>query len=144
MHRGDSGWYGGGIYTTNSLEYAARYASGELPTITAVPTPPPSRPTDPPGGCYPVVVCCAVVSMAYPVTRGPTDYPSGATVSKFSALKGQPSKGLQTGADTHVVPVGEADGFQAVATAAHADYWELVHNREELVMPMGVLWVKKV
>ena len=144
LHRGDSGWYGKGVYTTTSPECAGRYASGELATIAAVPTLPPTRPSDPPGGCYPVIVCCAVVSMAYPVTRGPTDYPSGAAVSKFSAPKGQPSKGLQTGADTHVVPVGEADGFQAVATAAHADYWELVHDREELVVPMGVLWLKKV
>ena len=82
--------------------------------------------------------------MAYPVTRGPTDYPSGASVSKFFSPKGQPSKGLQNGADTHVVPVCEADKFQAVADAAHADYWELVHERGELVMPMGVLWVTRV
>ena len=107
LNRGDGGYFGKGVYTTRSIEYAARYATGELATIAAVPTPAPLSPTDPPAGCYPVIVCCAAVSMAYPVTRGPTDYPSGASVSKFFSPKGQPSKGLQNGADTHVVPVCE-------------------------------------
>jgi len=143
LHRGDGGYFGKGVYTTPSLEYAARYATGELATITPSVTPAPVSPTDPPQGCYPVLLCAAGISMAYAITKGETDYPKGSKVSKFYSTKGTPSKGLQVGAETHVVPVSEGLFFQAAQDARCADYFELVHERNELVLPMGVVWVKK-
>ena len=59
--------------------------------------------------------------------------------SVFYSKKGQPAKALKPGYDAHFVPV-QGPKFQACDPAV-AEYYELV-SQKELVLPMGILWVK--
>ena len=142
LHKLDGGYFGAGVYTTPSLEYACRYAAGEFADSVKPPTGAQVDATSPPPGCYPVVCCASLVSNAYPLTRD-SDYPAGSSVSKYYAGPSQPSKALRPGCDAHFVPVSESVDFQAVSPSSTvaADYYELVQNTAAMVVPMGVLWV---
>jgi hypothetical protein len=140
LHRNDGGYFGAGVYVTTSVEYASMYAFGD-PALNLSPTPP-VAPGDPwmPAGCVPVVLCASMLVHAYPLTRD-VDYPIGSKVSNFYSIQGSPSKTLKPGCDAHMIPVSNPD-FQA-CPAATADYWEIVHSKESMVVPMGILWVAK-
>jgi archaellum component FlaC len=140
LHRQDGGFFGRGIYVTPHIEYAARYASGEFFAID----PPSSAQPWMPADSLPVIVCASFVSLAYPVTRD-ADYNNlqgiGHNHSDFFAKQGEPARSLKVGCDAHVVSVAGNDGFQA-CPPKYAEYYELVHAHDELVLPMGVLWVR--
>ncbi len=129
----DAGYFGSGCYTTTSIEYAAKYASGEFDTTSSGPYP---KNAD---GCYPVVWCVAAVGVCYPLTRE-VDYSKkrvhdGMQVSDFFGMP------LQRGYDCHCVAVNESAGFQAVARDK-MQYMEIVFDQEVQILPIAVLWVK--
>jgi hypothetical protein len=139
LHRNDGGFFGGGIYVTTSVEYAARYASGD-PLLGLEPgTPVPAGHPWMPPGCFPVVLCASMVVHTYPVTFD-TDYRAGRGESIFNAARGTPAKALKPGYDSHLIPV-TGPAYQASVTVAEAEYWELVQSKEAMVVPMGILWV---
>eukprot|EP00759_Apiculatamorpha_spiralis_P044336 PhF_6_TR41331/c0_g1_i1/m.62660 len=94
-----------------------------------------------PRGCYPVIVCISRISLAYPITQD-TDCtsPSLGGHSIYFAAKGDPSKALRTGYDCHIIPVSSQDKFKC-CPSKYAEYYEIVHGNEEMVIPVGVLWM---
>jgi hypothetical protein len=141
LHRNDGGYFGAGVYSTPSLEYAARYAAGDFFPDRPKATSAPFNIDDPPEGCYPVLFCATVVTHVYPVTR--EDYadakdPRGK--SHFFSSKGQPAKALKPGFDAHFIPVSQPN-FQATMAGATPDYYELV-CRSDMIVPLGVLWIR--
>jgi hypothetical protein len=140
LHRQDGGFFGRGIYVTPHIEYAARYASGEFFAVE------PSSSAHPwmAANSFPVIVCASFVSLAYPLTRD-ADYNSlpgiGPGYSDFFAKKGEPARSLKVGSDAHIIAVAGGKGYQA-CPPEYADYYEIVHAHEEMVLPMGVLWVR--
>ena len=126
----DAGFFGGGVYSTTSLEYAARYAAGRFDDPTTA-----SPRTPRADGCMPVVLVCAAVGVAYPVTPQ-RDY--GRRADGHSDLFGSKLRG---GYDAHVAGVSEASGFEAVRRT-QMQYLELVIEQEAQVLPLAILWVR--
>jgi hypothetical protein len=72
------GFFGAGVYTSPSLEYAAHYAVGTIFKKPVDATGMPQKPEDPPANCYPVLLAAMMVAHAYPITSEPVpigDYP---------------------------------------------------------------------
>ena len=129
----DAGFFGSGVYTTPSIEYAAKYAQGDFDFKDGPYQP---RQSD---GCYPVVWCVAAVGVCYPLTRE-ADYSKnrvhdGMGVSDYFASP------LNPGYDCHCVAVNETANFQAVPRK-EMQYMEIVFDQEVQVLPIAVLWVK--
>jgi hypothetical protein len=128
LTREDQGYFGSGCYTTPSIEYAARYASGELSTQGP-------RPTDA-RGCWPVVMFASVVGLAFPVVRSQSYLPG----QPYSKYFGKP---LRSGVvDAHFVPVNARHQWQA-CPVAEAEYFELVSDNAASLVPIAVLWLSK-
>ena len=128
----DDGYFGYGCYTTPSLEYAARYATGELSD------PPVPRTTDA-DGCYPVIAFAALVGLAYPVTRSNGYANPGDRFSK-SKFFGKPL--FNAAVDTHVV--GVAAHFQyECAPVDEVQYLEIASTERLALCPVAVFWVKQ-
>ena len=121
----DAGFFGLGCYTTLSIEYAARYARGDLAgTLRA-------QSAD---NMLPMIMFAASVGMAYPVTPG-LDY-ARQRVDGHSDCFGAP---LKRGFDCHVACVSQAAGFEAVSRA-DCQYSELVMDQESQLLPIAVMW----
>jgi hypothetical protein len=132
LQREDEGFFGHGCYTTPSIEYAARYASGELCGDGLL------RATDV-RGCWPVVMFAAVVGVTYPVTRA-SAYPAPGRADGHSKYFG---RALRSGVvDTHLVPVNRRHGFEA-CPVDEADYLEVVCSNPSALLPVAVLWLSK-
>ena len=130
MQSMDAGFFGAGVYTTPSLEYAARYAAGRFDDPTTA-----SPRTPRADGCVPVVLVCVAVGVAFPVTPQ-RDY--GRRADGHSDLFG--SK-LRAGFDAHVAAVSEASRFEAVQRK-QMQYLELVIDQEAQVLPLAIVWVR--
>mgnify|MGYP001608479610 CR=1 FL=1 len=173
LHRSDGGYFGRGIYTTINAEYAARYSDGSLsPDGLSPPVGRDSRWM--PSGCYPVVLCAVGVCLPYavtPVTDGiafdhgegndarvpfaaagvlpPEGRPAGGhqevrkLLTHFYGGPGEPSKALRVGNDTHIACVSHRTGYHVV-NPENATFVEVVSESSELVIPIGVLWVRRV
>ena len=94
----DPGYFGAGVYVTPNLEYAAQYAVGKFDNPSSDDR---SARED---GSFPVVLVCAAIGEAHPITRS-GDYPlegRGKVLSAidpcFSRCYGQP---LMPGCDAH-------------------------------------------
>jgi hypothetical protein len=130
LSREDDGFFGHGCYATPSVEYAARYATGELSAHGP-------RPPDP-TGCWPVIMFAALTAVAYPVTR--EDYATPSVRASKSKYFG---KTLRHGVvDAHVVAVNQGHTFQA-CPADSADYLEVVCSEPANMLPLAVLWLRR-
>lgn len=129
MRSTDAGYFGSGVYTTTSLEYATRYAFGEFDSDKA-----PQRTTRA-DGCAPVLLVCAGVGLAYPITP-PRDY--GKRPDRHCNLFGLP---LQKGFDAHVAVVSQTAKFEAVCVG-QMQYLELVIDQEAQVQALAVMWMR--
>jgi hypothetical protein len=130
----DAGYFGApGLYTTFNVEYAVRYAFGDYDKTN--PRPPA---TD---GLYPVIMFAGAVSMAYPITPA-EDYEVDETGKRapFSKYFGKP---LKRGFDCHVACVSDANEGQAV-NSEECQYVEIVMDQEAQLVPLAVLWFRKV
>jgi len=147
LRKTDGGYFGGGIYLTPDLNYAALYANN-------------------PNTEYNILLCQVVVGLTYPVSRA-TDYeendPSKPwSISKFhsaypipeeaitrslegdgtelrEALKKRYDKALLAGFDSHFICVSSNAGYQAVKLE-DVEFFELVVKEEAQVLPFAVLY----
>jgi hypothetical protein len=138
----DAGYFGArGIYSTNSIEYAAWYASGNhlSPFPVSGQTQPPPKPAPRSDGAVPVVMLATVVGLAYPVTVADVQVTEANKAHGPGHTKwyGMP---LNKGFDAHVVPV--ISPKYLVCPAAQAQYLEVVCDQENAVLPIAVLWLK--
>ena len=125
----DQGYFGLGCYSTLSIEYAARYARGDMDAADGVPR---ATRAD---GCVPVVMLAASVGMAYPVTRS-HDYTR--TPEGHSDWFGRP---LRQGFDAHVACVSQGRRFECV-DRGEAQYVELVVDQAMQLLPVAVIWMR--
>jgi len=129
FRRTDLGWYGSGIYTTDSFSYARSYSTPDATT-----------------GLYPVFLCCVIIGTAHPVTT-PTDdgtllctLHGGATHmqhSRFEATRRGEDLWSDPFVDTHVVPVGMTGLLWKHACASR---FEVVSHSPLHVVPLAILW----
>lgn len=131
MKSTDQGFFGFGVYTTTSIEYAAQYARGDFGHVGQAS----SR-----GGCYPVLWCVAAVGDCYPVSRA-NDYSKNRVDSTFGKVSDFFGAPLKAGFDCHCAVVSCQAGCQAV-DSRNMEYMEIVFDQESQVIPIAVLWVK--
>jgi hypothetical protein len=132
----DGGWFGAGVYVTGEAEYAAGYSDG---SISGTPNAPNEQ------GEYVMLLCQAVVSMTYPVSRE-TDHDSGEDLSHFHCNypRGQArrDKALKGGFDSHFVQVSRADGFHAAKDLNRFDFSELVVKNDAQIIPVCLVYFR--
>ena len=137
----DPGYFGAGVYVTPNLEYAAQYAVGKFDSPSATGGPRSSRED----GSYPVVLVCAAIGEAHPITRS-GDYRKGPEHGSLLQAANTNSdwygKPLKPGCDAHVVGVSERTNFQAEDDLAHMTYLEIVIDQEAQVLPLAIIWVQ--
>jgi hypothetical protein len=128
----DAGFFGKGVYTTTSIEYAATiYAQAR------------------PDGCVPVLWCVAAVGVCYPLTRE-KDYSRNKMKRLFgnnvathvSDFFGLPLNRQGTTYDCHCAVVNSNADYQAVQHQ-NLQFMEVVIEQEAQVLPIAVLWLKR-
>ena len=128
----DAGFFGKGVYTTTSIEYAATYAQ--------------PRAVD---GCVPVLWCVAAIGVCYPLTRE-KDYSKNRKEKLFghqnethvSDFFGLPLNREGATYDCHCAVVHSSAGYQAVPHQ-NKEFMEVVIEQESQILPIAVLWLNQ-
>jgi len=117
-------WYGTGRYCTLEAELACMHASTH-------PSPKPKNAD----GEWCVLLSAAIVGIAYPITPGKVDYPSGPEdPTKFKFY----GKAFKAPCDTHVVGI-DGKSHRCAAPEA-AKYHEIVSSQDAQLLPLAIVW----
>lgn len=123
----DPGWFGTGRYCALESELACLYAStypNEKPKTAS--------------GEWVVLLTAAVVGMAYPITPGRVDYPTGSLPPKDPKAFKFYGKTFRAPCDTHIVGI---DGNSMLCSAPeNAKYHELVSSQDAQLLPLALVY----
>lgn len=124
----DPGWFVNGRYTTAEAEYACMFASD-------YPTPQPPNAT----GEWVVLLCAAVVGLAYPITPGRADFPTGPLPPIEASQCKYYGGGFNRPADVHVVAI---DHKCMCTTPDTARFHEVVFDRDSAILPLAKVFFR--
>lgn len=127
----DAGYYGLGIYASLESEYACMYAA-EYPD--------PRQPNC--NGEWAVILALGVVGVAYPITLCRDDFPEGPLPPDEPEQCAFYGNAIKSPYDTHIVPVSGPD-FLTTAVVT-AEYHEVVFKQDAQVLPLAIVWFRKV
>eukprot|EP00401_Gymnodinium_catenatum_P025826 CAMPEP_0117559422 /NCGR_PEP_ID=MMETSP0784-20121206/53356_1 /TAXON_ID=39447 /ORGANISM="" /LENGTH=821 /DNA_ID=CAMNT_0005356807 /DNA_START=48 /DNA_END=2513 /DNA_ORIENTATION=+ len=125
----DPGYFGHGRYNALEAQYACLYAS-EYPNMK-----------EPNGsGEWVVMLSAAIVMLAYPVTPGRHDFPTGPLPPVSPEQCRLYGRGFHKACDTHFVAVR---GPNYLATSpSDAEYHEIVSQQDSLLLPLAKVYFK--
>jgi len=127
----DPGWHSNGRYNTLEAGLAALYATDY---------PEPKAPNA--DGEFCVLLSAAVVGLAYPITPGREDFPTGSLPPTNPENCRFYGRGFNAPCDTHIAAI---DGNTMICTKpARAMFHEIVSAQDAQLLPLAVVYFKKL